>query len=261
MNFRRVRAILWQELFVLRRSYEVIADIIVFPFTNILVFGFISVYLSKENPAAAQFVITGMLLWGIIWIVQYSVTLGSLWNIWSRNLANLFIAPLQLNEYILAHTISGIVKSLLVLTINAVLCVYVFHFNLLSVGILPLVLAFANFVLFAYALGITLLGLIWKYGTRIQAVSWSLVGLIQPLVAAFYPLSVLPVYVQWVSILFSPTFVFEAVRTALTTGNVDWTLFGIAFVQNCVYCVIASKLFVSMYDASRDSGQFARNEA
>ena len=261
MNIRRIKAILWQELFVLRRSYEVIADIIVFPFTNILVFGFLSVYLSGENPLAAQYVLSGMLLWGVIWIVQYSVTLGSLWNIWSKNLANLFIAPMSLSEYITAHTLSGILKALLVLLVNASLSILVFDFNLFSMGFTTLALAFVNLAMFAYALGIFLLGLIWQYGTRIQAVSWSLVGLIQPLVAAFYPLAVLPYVIQAVAILCSPTFVFEATRYALEYGSVAWDLFLIAFLQNVVYCVLATRAFARMYDRSRDSGQFARNES
>jgi ABC-2 type transport system permease protein len=203
-----------------------------------------------------------MLLWGIIWIVQYSVTLGSLWNIWSRNLANIFVSPITLGEYITAHTLSGILKALLVLLINATLSIFVFGFNLFDMGIGTLLLAFINFSLFAYALGIFLLGLIWQYGTRIQAVSWSLVGLIQPLVAAFYPLEVLPYVIQAVAVLFSPTFVFEATRFALQTGGaIAWDMFLIAFLQNVIYCVVATRVFMKMYDRSRDSGQFARNES
>lgn len=262
MNPRRIRGILWQELFVLRRSYEVIADIIVFPFTNILVFGFLSVYLSGNDPLAAQYVLSGMLLWGVIWIVQYSVTLGSLWNIWSKNLTNIFVSPITLGEYIAAHTLSGILKALLVLSVNAGLSIIVFDFNLLDMGLPTLALAFVNFALFAYALGVFLLGLIWQYGTRIQAVSWSLVGLIQPLVAAFYPLSVLPYVIQAIAVLFSPTFVFEATRHALQTGGgIAWDLFLIAFLQNAVYCVVATRAFVRMWNRSRDSGQFSRNES
>jgi ABC-2 type transport system permease protein len=262
MNIRRIKGVLLQEWFVLRRSYEVMADIIVFPFTNILVFGFLSLYLSAENQLAAQYALSGMLLWGIIWIVQYSVTLGSLWNIWSRNLTNIFISPISLSEYITAHTLSGIIKALIVLAVNTLLSVFVFNFNLLDMGWATLALAFINFSLFAYALGIFLLGLIWQYGTRIQAVSWSLVGLIQPLVAAFYPLSVLPYVLQVVALLFSPTFVFEATRHALATdGDVAWNLFSIAFAQAIVYCIVATFLFMRMYNRSRDSGQFSRNES
>ncbi len=261
MNLRRIKGILWQEFFVLRRSGEVIADIIVFPFTNIAVFGFLSLYLSAENELAGHTVIFGMLLWNVVWIIEYSITLGSLWNIWTRNLTNLFISPLRLSEYLLAHTLSGIIKAFIVLISSAVLSVYLFEFNLFTVGFMPLLLAFINFALFAYALGIFILGLIYRYGTRIQAAAWSAVGLFQPLCAALYPLDVLPTALQYVAILFPATYTFEAARFALTNnGAVAWNLFGIAFAENLVYCVLCTFAFLAMYNHSRNSGQFARNE-
>ena len=262
IQFRRVRAILWQELFITWRSGEVFADIFIFPFANIIVFGFLSLYLSGENPLTGQLVLLGMLLWNIIWIVQYCVTLGSLWNIWTRNLTNLFITPMRLREYILAHTLSGIVKSLLVLVLSSILAVFAFDFNLLSVGIAPLALAFLNFALFAYALGITLLGLIFRYGTRIQAAAWATVSFFQPLSAAFYPLEVMPVALQLFAKLFPATYTFEAARYALfNNGEIAWRLFGIAFIENIFYCIVCTILFVYLYNKSRDTGQFARNES
>lgn len=261
MNLRRIRAILWQELFVLYRSSEVIADIIVFPFTNIIVFGFLSLYLSTKNEEAGDIVILGMLLWNVVWIVEYSVTLGSLWNIWSRNLTNLFISPMYLREYIFAHTLSGMIKALVVLALSSVLSVYIFDFNLLSVGIGTLLLALINLALFSYALGIVILGFIFKLGTRVQAAAWSLVGLFQPLSAAVYPLSVMPVPLQWLAALFPTTYTFEAVRYSLAHAEISWQLFGIAFAENIVYCILGTLVFISLYNTSRDTGQFARNEA
>lgn len=260
-NSGRVRAVLWQEFFVLRRSGEVIADIIIFPFTNVVVFGFLSLYLSAHNPLAGHTVIFGMLLWNVIWIIEYSITLGSLWNIWSRNLTNLFVAPLTLQEYILAHTLSGILKSLVVLILSALLSVWVFNFNILDVGWLPLLLIMINFSLFAYALGVFILGMIFRYGLRIQAAAWSAVGLFQPLCAALYPLDVLPIVLQYIALAFPATYTFEAARFALATGGeVAWMQFGIAFAQNIVYCVFCTWAFYKMYNHSRNSGQFARNE-
>jgi len=262
MNFRRMKGILLQEFFMLRRSGEVIADIIIFPFTNVVVFGFLSLYLSTENQLAGHTVIFGMLLWNVIWIIEYSVTLGSLWNIWTRNLTNLFISPLGVHEYIAAHTLSGLLKSVLVLALSAVLSIYIFDFNLLEVGLLPLVLIMLNFSMFAYALGIFILGMIFRFGLRIQAAAWSAVGLFQPLCAALYPLAVLPSALQYIAVLFPATHIFEAARYALaTSGGIAWDLFGIAFLQNLAYCVFCTLVFKRMYDQSRDSGQFARNEA
>ncbi len=261
MNIRRIKAIIWQEFFVLRRSGEVIADIIIFPLTNVAVFGFLSLYLSAENELAGHTVIFGMLLWNVIWIVEYSITLGSLWNIWTRNLTNLFIAPLALTEYIFAHTLSGILKSLIVLFVSGVLSIYVFDFNVFSIGFPALALTLINFSIFAYSLGIFILGMIFWFGLRIQAAAWSAVGLFQPLCAALYPLDVLPVLLQKVAILFPATYTFEAARYALTNdGAIAWNLFSIAFAENIVYAVGCTALFVLMYNKSRDSGQFARNE-
>lgn len=261
INLRRLKGILLQEMFVLRRSGEVIADIIIFPFTNVVVFGFLSLYLSTENPLAGHTVIFGMLLWNVIWIIEYSITLGSLWNIWTRNLTNLFIAPLALREYILAHALSGILKSIVVLGLSALLSVWIFNFNIFSVGFLPLLLIMVNFSLFAYALGVFILGLIFRFGLRIQAAAWSAVGLFQPLCAALYPLDVLPTALQYIALAFPATHTFEAARFALATGgDVAWMQFGIAFAQNIVYAILCTWGFVTMYNHSRNSGQFARNE-
>lgn len=261
ISIRRIRGILWQELFVTLRSAEVFADIFVFPFANVIIFGFISVYLSTQNPIAGRMVLLGMLLWQIIWIVQYSVTVGSLWNIWSRNLTNLFMTPLRLEEYIIAHTLSGIVKAVLVLLVSALLSSFAFHFNVFEMGFGALVLVMLNFILFAYALGVALLGIIFRYGTRVQAAAWAAVTFIQPLVAAFYPVEVLPGVFRAFAYLMPATHAFEAARYALMNGGtIAWGSFGIAFLENIVYVVLCSMLFVYMYNTSRDTGQFARNE-
>ncbi len=262
MNLRRIKAILWQELYVTYRSGEVFADIFVFPFANILAFGYISLYLSRENPAAGELVLLGMLLWQVIWIVQYSVTLGSLWNIWSRNLTNIFIAPIRVSEYIFAHTLSGTIKSLVVVGFAAVLSYFAFDFNLLKIGIAPLALIFLNFVLFAYALGIVLLGLIFRYGTRIQAAAWAVVSFFLPLSAALYPVEVLPLALQYFSKLFPATYVFEAARHALATGGgIAWPLFSIATGLNIIYCLVCSRFFLYLFAKSLETGQFSRNES
>lgn len=261
MKLRRIIAVLWQEFFVTIRAIEVIVDLFFFPLVNIVVFGFLSIYLSGTNKLAGQYVLVGMLLWQIIWIVEYSVSVGSLWNIWSRNLSNMFIAPLKASEYILAHTLSGIIKALIVVGAGSVISYFAFGFNILDVGILPLILTTVNFSLFAFSMGVAILGLIFRFGTRIQALAWGLVTIFQPLSAAFYPLHVLPTFLQYVAYLFPSTFTFEAVRAGLSTHTTDWSLFGIAFAENIFYCIVCIFFFRAMFKKSRDSGQFVRNES
>ena len=262
MKLKRVIGVLKQEYFITIRSVEVMVDVLFFPLVNIVVFGFLSLYLSGGTHAlAGEYVLLGMLLWQIIWIIEYSVTLGSLWNIWSRNLSNMFIAPLEFKEYILAHSVSGIVKAVMLLGLGGILSHFVFGFDLLSIGLLPLALVFINFSFFAFSVGITVLGLLFRYGTRIQALSWSLITIFQPLSAAFFPLYVLPAPIQLVSKLFPSTYTFEAARYALVNHAVEWNYFGIAFVENIFYFILSIIFFAYMFKVSRDTGQFVRNEA
>ncbi len=262
MRLDRVVAILWQELFVTIHSAEVIVDIILYPIVNVIVAGFISLYLSgSENSAAGHYVLLGMLLWQIIWIVEYSVTLGSLWNVWSRNLSNMFIAPLMVKEYLLAQAFSGMIKAVIIVGIGGSMATLVFDFNPLAIGIGPLLLTFANFVLFALAVGVMVLGLIFRFGTRIQALAWGLIAIFQPLSAAFYPLAVLPPPLRAIAYLFPPTFTFEAARYGMLNQHaVNWRLFGISFAENAVWLALCIAAFNALYRKSRDTGQFARNE-
>lgn len=115
MSLIRIKAILLQEFFITIRSLEVILDIIFFPLMSIVVFGFLSIYLTGAvSPLIGHYLLVGMVLWQLIYITQYSVSVGSLWNIWSRNLSNLFITPLSVAEYLFAHCLSGIVKAIFI---------------------------------------------------------------------------------------------------------------------------------------------------
>lgn len=261
MSLNRVRSILLQEYFVTLRSIEVIMDIMFFPLMSIVVFGFLSLYLAgSANQSIGRNLLLGMLLWQVIYIIQYSVSVGSLWNIWSRNLSNLFITPLQVKEYILAHILSGICKALFIFGTSSIMSIFVFNYNIFEIGIVNLFLFLINLVLFSFAMGVTILGLIFRFGTRIQAFAWGLLPMFQPLTAAFYPVSVLPEPLKIVAYMLPPTYVFEAARYSISSHEVNWFLLGIAFVENIVYCLLAIWFFSNMFRKSRDSGQFARNE-
>ena len=267
MRLHRTAAILWQELFVTIHSTEVVVDIFFYPLVNVVVFGFVAEYLSgagENSPSgtAGQFLLQGMLLWQVIWIVQYSVTLGSLWNVWSRNLSNMFVAPLMVKEYLFAQMLSGVVKAIGILAAGWAVARLFFGFDLLAMGWGALALTFANFVLFAFATGIAVIGLIFRYGTRIQALAWGLIAIFQPLSAAYFPLAVLPTGLRMLAYAFPPTFAFEAAREGLTLAQaIDWRLFGLSLAENIVYLVLCAALFRYLFRKSRDSGQFARNEA
>ena len=261
MSLTRIKAILLQELFITQNSLEVIMDIFFFPAMNVVVFGFIAQYISGETKGAANYLLMGILLWQVIYITQYSISVGSLWNVWSRNLSNMFIAPISIKEYLLAYVFSGSVKALLTLIAFSLAVFFIFDFNILRLGTLNILLSFINLVLFACATGIAILGAIFRFGTRIQSLAWGLIFLFQPLTAAFFPLDILPNVLQKLALIFPPTFVFEAAREAIRTGGTNWQYYSLSFFENLIYIAIALFFFNYMFRKAKDTGQFARNES
>lgn len=261
MNLRRINGIVTQELYMSYQSIEIIVDLAVFPVMSIIVFGFLSKYLAGvQSPTLGNSVLVGMILWQYIWIVQYTVTLGSMWNIWSRNLSNLFVSPLTVREYIFAHVMSGIIKGLVILILSSIMSSYVFGFNILSMGYEYLVLSVISLGLFAMSIGISVLGLIFRYGTRIQALAWGFLPFFQPLTAAFYPVNVLPESLRIVAYALPPTYVFEAGRKVLNENYVPYEYFATSFLINGVFILCSLAFFSYMFKKSKESGQFARNE-
>lgn len=256
----RIKAVLIQEYYISYRSIEVWMDNIFFPVMTALVFGLIAKYLSGENALAADYLILGMSFWFVIQIAQYSISLGALWNVWSRNLSNMFISPLSLTEYMIAQIISSLLKSIVIFGAISLMYYFVFNFNILKIGYINFILHLINLLIFSWVIGMILLGVIFKYGTRIQALAWGSIFLFQPLAAVFFPVSVLPPVIQQISLLIPITYVFEGARNNLINPVINWQNIGMAFFLNIIYAIISTFIFKYLFNKSKETGQFARNE-
>jgi ABC-2 type transport system permease protein len=261
ISLERIWAVLLQEVYITSRSVEVLVDLPFWSLITVVVFGFVTKFLSTVmDPTLAQYIYMGTLLYEIIRITQYSMSLGALWNVWSRNFNNMFITPLSMQEYVVAQMLSALFKAVVLFTLIAIIAALLFGFNIFQIGIANLTLLSLNLVFFAYSLGLAVLAIIFRLGTRIQALAWGLVMIFQPLCAAFYPLRILPPALQTVALFFPPTYVFEAARNGLSSPEIEWAAIGVAAAENVVYFALSVWFFSYMYRRSRETGQFARNE-
>ncbi len=262
MSLTRIKAIIMQELFITKRAVEVIVDLFYFSIVTVIVWGLISLYLNdKSSQLTGYSLLTGMILWEIIRVIQYSVSVGALWNIWSRNLSNMFITPLSLKEYMIAGLISGIIKALLTLFIISFISISLFKFNIFQIGILNLSIYFINLTLFSWAIGIIILAFIFRYGTRIQALAWGAIFIFQPLTGSFFPIKVLPIALQKIAYFIPATHVFESARANLIDPSTNWTQIGIMSIENIIYLIISLWFFNKMFNKAKDTGQFAKMES
>ena len=244
----------------MRHSLEVVSDLFVINVVNLVVFGFFGIYVAHLGSAeASQTILLGFILWECLQVTQYTVSTATMWNIWSRNLSNVFIAPVSIAEYMAAQFLAGLLKMALVFVLLAVVANFGLGFNVLSVPLTTLIPAIVILVVTGWALGVAILGFIFAFGTRFQAVTWNFIFLLQPITAALYPLDVLPAPVRAIASFLPPTYVFEAARYGLA-GSERLDLLWLGFILSLVWLVAGVIIFLAFFRRSRMSGQFAKLE-
>ena len=156
------------------------------PFIQTWIYVLIAASFAQAGDQRGLFVIVGMIFWQIVWVGQYAICVGALWEIWSRSFSSLFISPLSMGEYIVGQMISGAVKSLLAVGMTSVVAFFLYHFSIFSIGwMLPIY--YLELLIFSWATGLMVLSLIFRFSTQVQSLSWALIFLVQPFGAVFIP--------------------------------------------------------------------------
>lgn len=249
---------------MMRRSMETVIDVIVYPIMNVIVFGFISKYLlGSTNQGMFLSLIIAMLFWQVFSTTQYTVSVATLWNMWSHNLTNLFASPLTLFEYFVAHAITALVKAILIFGIGSLIAYLQFGYSVIQLPVLFLLIVMINLYVTGISIGLVLIGFIFAHGTRIQALTWGFVSIIQPLASVFYPLSILPEPFQSIARVLPLTYMFEALRQTILDGAVlpaSQQLLISGSLISFLYLVVSILFFKYLISSSRQSGQFAKND-
>ena len=237
-------------------------DIIYWPSVELVLWGFLSMYLQKNQadaPSAATFLIGAVILWNVFRRSQQDVTIAFLEDIWYRNLLNLFVSPLKITEYLIGGILVAIIKNAFVIVYMSILGFFFYKFNIFSLG-LSLIPFFINLLFFGWAVGIFISAIIFRYGTETQILAFSLAFLLQPISAVFYPLSVLPVALQRIAEFLPLTHVFEGMRGVLNAGTFSWNHFWFATILNAVYMVLTALFYAHLFKQVRKRGLISKIE-
>lgn len=135
----------------------------------------------------------------------------------------------------------------------AALAAVAYSFNLFQFGF-QLVLFYASLMAFGWALGIVSMSLILRWGHGAESLAWAVPFLIQPVAAVFYPVDVLPGWLQAVALALPPAHVFEGMRAAIAGEVMPWTHLGIALALDILYLGLAGLLFTRTLVSARERG-------
>ena len=141
----------------------------------------------------------------------------------------------------------------LLVTLLGVFAAVFYKFSLLGIG-LALAALFANLIMMGWAMGLLVIGLILRWGPPAEALAWALVGIVQPISAVFYPVSVLPGWLQPVAWCTPSAHCFEGMRQILSTGRVDPMHIVLAFALNIVLLAGAAYAFTTFFEGAKRKG-------
>jgi ABC-2 type transport system permease protein len=260
MSIKRINTMLLHTWFHFTHSLETWVDMFWNSTLQVVLFAFIAKgVMHGGDMALGTSMLVGVVLWNLIWGAQYGVTVGPMWEIWSRSLSSLFIAPLSLQEFMFAQMLSSIVKSAISVGVTLVVAWFIYGFSLAPLGWMLLLYSF-ELLVFGWAVGMSVLSLIFRYGQQVQSLSWALVFLIQPFGGVFYPTSMLPTQIQWMPFVFPSGYIFEAIRTHMLTGNIQWDLLGMGSIVNIAWFFFGYSVLFYSFAQARKTGAFARME-
>jgi ABC-2 type transport system permease protein len=257
MNFQVIGALVMRYVYLYTRTPVRMVEMVFWPMVDILVWGFLTLFLKQNTegdfPEFIVFLIGAMILWDILFRAQQGVAISFLEDVWTRNLLNVFVAPVRTQEYVGATFVVGLLRITVTGIVLALIAWFAYAFNvfILDWYLIPF---FLNVLIFGWSLGMVSTALILRWGQAAESLAWAVPFFIQPVVAVFYPVDVLPGWLQPVAMALPATHVFEGMREVMETGSMNVQSLLVALGLNLIYLSLAGWLFASILRLVRRKG-------
>ena len=108
--------------------------------------------------------------------------------------------------------------------------------------------------MFSWSIGLAMSGMIMRVGQSAESFAWAAVFILMPLSGVYYPVTVLPYWMQVISYALPTAYIFEGMRAILRDHAVHWHGLAIAFGLSVVYLVIGFQIFLAFFRSSRRAG-------
>lgn len=241
MKLNRIYAVILRHLFLFRHSINRFADSFYWPTIDLLLWGLTISYVksfSGGNNNIVLVVISGLLLWLVVWRGQYEISVNLLEELWSKNLVNLFVTPLKFSEWVVSVVLLGVIKAFLSLGFAMIIAYILYRVKLFVYGfyLIPFIpLLFIT----GWSVGFFVAGLILRFGTRVEQFAWSMIYIVAPFSVIYYPLSILPHWAQTIAYFIPTSYIFEGAREVIYKGTLDPQKLVTCLFLNIVYFILA----------------------
>jgi ABC-2 type transport system permease protein len=256
MNLNKIYGLFLRHFFLIRSSLPRILDLIYWPTIQIILWGFISKFFSIYSDYynnTLGVILTCAILYDILFRSSISFNMLFLEEIWSRNFTNLFIAPLKIKEIIVALILTALIRTLIGLVPAIILTAPLFGVSIFKLGF-PLLFLFVSLYIFGITLGLFVSAGLMRFGPSFENIAWSSLFLLAPLGCIYYPIEILPHFLQIIAKGLPLLYIFDEARNILLNGFVNYENLMIAYLFNVIYLIFGIGLFYFSFLRARIKG-------
>ena len=252
----RIAAMALRHLYLLRTSWPRILELMYWPTVQMILWGLVTTFLLTNSSWIAQasgVLLAGVILWDVLFRGQLGLSLVFLEEMWSRNLGHLFSSPLRPWELILALMLISLLRTLIGMAGAVGFAYLLYQFSIFDLG-LPLIAFFFNLIFMGWSVGLVVCGLVLRFGLGAESLAWFLIFAFAPVSCIYYPIDILPDWLEYVAAALPSALVFEGMRAVLFDGVFRQDLLWRALALNVLYMALAIAAFMAFFRAARKHG-------
>lgn len=256
MYLYRVLALMLRYSLEIPRDFFRLFDLTFYPTMDIILWGFMSLWVqtgSAQEALVGPLILMSLVFWMVVENANREIAFNLTEELYDHNLVNILVTPLKLSEWLGAVVVLAVVRATFVFIFCSLVVWVLRDINMLALGPI-LLLMFILLMMSGLALGLSVSALMMCWGRRISTIIWSIPYLILSFSAVFYPITLLPSWAQIIGKTLPIVYIFETLRTFVTTGTITWHALLISFILNSIYLVGGLLLFFYMFNKSRNSG-------
>ena len=256
MNLNKIFALSLRHIYLIKGSFPRILDLIYWPTIQILLWGFISKFFTLSSSYyenTVGIILSAAILYDFLFRSSISYNMMFLEEIWSRNFTNLFIAPIKLSEIIAALTATAIFRTLIGMVPAAILAIPFFGVSIFKIGT-PLIFLLISLYIFGVTLGLLVTSGLIRFGPSFENIAWASLFFLAPLGCIYYPIEILPQWLQIIAKLLPLVHIFEEMRNILIYDSVNYVQIVKAIIISFIYFVIGVIIFYLSYSGAKNRG-------
>ena len=256
MNWSKIIGLSLRHVYLIKGSFPRILDLIYWPTIQIFLWGFISKFFTLSSSYynnTVGIILSAAILYDFLFRSSISYNMMFLEEIWSRNFTNLFIAPIKLSEIIAALTFTAIFRTLIGLIPASLIAIPLFGVSIFAIGI-PLIFLLITLYIFGVTLGLLVTSGLIRFGPSFENIAWASLFFLAPLGCIYYPIEILPEWLQIISKLLPLVHIFEEMRNILIYDSVSYIQIFKAALISFVYFIFGVIIFYLSYEGAKNRG-------